>query len=906
MSRRPTPLTAADLRAWAAGLPAPDRAAATAAVGLDLADLGRAAELRTLLDQLPERERARVRRTHAGSWFLTWTCPPHRLAGPAAAVADQEVLDRLDHALDAGTPAYRQPPPLRLVVDENVIPQEVAPLLAGWRAVGSVVLPCLPQPGSLRARAWGWPFRVGVLGERLADACAHSLRLGLREGLGDVLDLETDPGLVDLLVVDATLARAVDQVARLHVLANAVLVVDPARSAWPLVDARLAGVRAVTGARVTALATGPPDPGGLPGRLTRVVRALAHGHPLDVALHAAFDRRLLLVADPTALVAAHLPTLIEEQLEDLGRDVRAVWAPEPGAAPAGEALANLPPEVGAGMEVLGSLPDGSFDHEALEATRAPAAREEVVSAVRAGAPARFLQAYVGRPGASAPARNVFDEGANVVDVFVGPEEQAALVGPALTDEQLGFDERRTAVRLTVVLVPLSPGGEPVRAELEVPRTGRSPSVRLPLDVPGGTARVRARLVLLHRNRVVQTALLTGEVDGAPARLVETLTLWQDLEELDQRRGFDAALVLNHDDDGVPALIAVSDGHARLASSAVLSQMSERLRELLIGAGDLPRTGKQVAESQRALLVRAALAGRDLHTQLEDHLGQGTLSTAGRIQIVTARADHFLPLELVYDRRAPDKDARVCPRWLAGEACGSACFADETDRSVVCPAVFWGLSRVIERHYASSPDELGGNLLMLAEPRRARRRLSFGSVLVGASRRVPAPDVAAALAAFGDRGGRATSWEDWEKRIAATATDVLVLMPHTNPVQATLEIAGSELERGYLEREHVTGDHDTTPLVLLLGCDVTGTREDPAGYASTFMARSAAVVLGSLTMLAADHAAALAGRFATLLLAPDRKPGAVGELVTTFRREAVRAGLPAALAVTAYGDADWTV
>lgn len=905
MSRRPIPLTAADLLVWAAGVPAPHRAAARAAVGLDPAELGRAVAQRDLLERLPEPERSRLRRTHPSTGFLTWTCPPHRLTGPASDVADQEVLDRLDRALDVEAQADLQPPPLRLVVDENVVPQEVVPLLAGWRSVGSVVLPSLPPPGSLRARAWGWPFRLGVVGERLADACRQALDLG-PAGLGDVLDVETEPGLVDLLVVDAPLTRAADLIAHIRTLANAVLVVDPAHAAWPVLDAQLAGVRALTGARVTILATGTPDPEGLPARLARVVRALSHGHPLDVALHAALDRRLLLVADPGALPAAHLPAVIEDQAEDLRHDVRAVWGPETAGAPPEQAPAHLPPEVAAGLDVLGAWADGSSGDVGLEASGATAAREEVANAVRAEAPARFLQAYVDQPGAPAPPRNVFAEGTNLVDVFIGPEEREALVGPALTDEQLGFDERRTAVRLTVVLVPLSPSAEPVRAELDVPRTGRSPDIRLPLDVPAGTQRVRARLILLHRNRVVQTALLTGEVDGTVAHLVETLTLWQDLEELDERRAFDAALVLNRDDDGVPALIAVSDGHARLASSAVVGQMSERLRELLIAASDLPRSGKQVAESQRALLVRAALAGRDLHTQLEDHLGQGALATAERIQVVTARADHFLPLELVYDRRAPDKDAQVCPRWLAGEQCGPACFADETDRSVVCPAVFWGLSRVVERHYASRPDELGGNLLVLAAPRRARRRLSHRSTLVGASRRVPDQDVAAALAVFGDRVGRATSWEDWEKRIAATETDVLVLMPHTNPVQATLEIAGSELERGYLEREHVTGDHDTTPLVLLLGCDVTGTREDPAGYASTFMARSAAVVLGSLTMLAADHAAALAGRFGTLLLAPGRKPVPVGELVTSFRREAVRAGLPAALAVTAYGDADWTV
>jgi hypothetical protein len=58
------------------------------------------------------------------------------------------------------------------------------------------------------------------------------------------------------------------------------------------------------------------------------------------------------------------------------------------------------------------------------------------------------------------------------------------------------------------------------------------------------------------------------------------------------------------------------------------------------------------------------------------------------------------------------------------------------------------------------------------------------------------------------------------------------------------------------------------------------------------------------MLLNRHAAELTQRLAAELLTPGRAAQPLGEVVTAFRREAVRSGLIAALSVTAYGDSDW--
>ena len=102
---------------------------------------------------------------------------------------------------------------------------------------------------------------------------------------------------------------------------------------------------------------------------------------------------------------------------------------------------------------------------------------------------------------------------------------------------------------------------------------------------------------------------------------------------------------------------------------------------------------------------------------------------------------------------------------------------------------------------------------------------------------------------------------------------------------------------------MTGGRQVEPVVVLFGCRTSGTRGDPGGFASRFMMKDAAIVFHSLADLKAGHAAQMAERLVTLLRSA-RDHAAVSELLTTFRRDAVHGGLLAALAVSAYGDADW--
>lgn len=554
------------------------------------------------------------------------------------------------------------------------------------------------------------------------------------------------------------------------------------------------------------------------------------------------------------------------------------------------------------------MAEGAFHGESHEASAIPGARERLDEELRREEEVRHLNVRVGAstPAGRGPDDNVIREGANRVTVFIGAPEAGALHGPGLDNSTLGFTSPDlTTVRLTAVLVPLTPRGEPTRTELDVPRVGRSDDARLTLHVPPGTTGpVEARLVLLHWNRVIQTAVLRGAV-GTSARLEDVVVVAPELDALESRMRFDAAFVLNHGSDGVPALIRHSSGSTWVDALPEIDKVTNRIRRTLLGAVSVKRSTRSFEENLRKLLIELALDGNGLFHLLQDNLGQLSGDRdPKRIQVVTARAGRFLPLEFVHPRIAPADDAQLCQCWLDGEDCGDGCFADDTDDTVVCPSVFWGMSKIIERQYVDGT-LLDSRALLLADPRGSRRRqLTVDSALVAASRKVSRTDVTTTLGTLGAGARQAAGWDEWKASLAAQRADLLVLMPHTTPDPQTMELAGEVLRLERVEAPYVTGTaDDVSPIVLLMGCDTSGSDDDPAGFCTRFMQKHAGAVFSSLTMLHSTQAPALTQQLVTLLRDPARKRMPMGDLVAEFRRSALREGLVAALAITAYGEAD---
>jgi hypothetical protein len=855
----PTAFTQA-VQSWLRSMHEPLAGRALLAIGLNAGELGRA------------RARAQTGagfRPDALRWALSEEQFRHRSLNP----------DALAGLVQPGEL-------LRLSVETDAVPSAIVDRLLGVPEVSSAFVAVERPAGALRRRPWRWPYRIGLFG--FTESAAEDVATKIRElhlfpdALLDVHRLEEEPGSVDVLVVQGNLRQAVSDLIRLKPVANAVLVLDRPSERWPVVDAELAAARAATSAVASALAT----PASLPELLANLVYEASHAQPFDVALTTAAQDEVLLAAEPEAMGRAALPEVAIEMATEVSMAARAF---EPEA----------PPELAGADEELRAAARGGFGAEREEASTIARVRERVETAIAARQQERWCQARVGTGG-----DNVIRAGKNPVSVFIGEREEGALAAGVVDESELPWEEERAeSFRLTVLLVPLVPEGEPQQAELDLPRFGRSTDAKFELEVPEESAKtVAARIVVIFRNRVLQTGVLRGRVDER-ANLEEVTALVPSLQGLDDRRAFDVAMLANHT-NGVAALIAHSNDHTFVSALPSFEAFGKQVADELAKAIRVRPTKKGLlSETARKLLVELANIGQDLYGVLAENLA--ALSTANRIQLVTAHGEWFLPIEILYPRDAPDDDATICARYLEDPAtCDGTCTpADDT--TSLCPNAFWGLGKTIERqHFNLALDPQPGPYAFLShdQPRRGRRDLIVKRTVFGASSRVNDKDRDATAAAI--RAIATKSWDEWKDALGAEDTQLLVLLPHTDYNKTTLEIANDALRRSRIEEKQVTGDRKVRPVVMLLGCRTTGKVDDPTGFSARFMLKGARVVFQSSTDLLNVHATEFARRLAGELVKPDRKPELLSDVLVTFRRGAVRDGFVAAFAISAYGDADW--
>lgn len=416
---------------------------------------------------------------------------------------------------------------------------------------------------------------------------------------------------------------------------------------------------------------------------------------------------------------------------------------------------------------------------------------------------RVLQCRVGPDDPQSLPDNVLRIGDNIVGVFLGPEEAGALVGDPVSDADLGFEDAEWVV-VKVQLTPLEPAVAPASVgDLLVPRSGRTATLPLPWKIPATAKQARAQLAVTRDGRVIAVAELTGKI-GKPVKLVGRMSIGRPDED---RPGVGRGVHLNSDASGTPTVVVPSQHRVELLPH--LEVLAENIRDALNKIVNVP-TGISAAARRRAreMLVAAAQAGRDLYLELEPVLGD--LTAEPSVQIVTALAPHSLPLELLYLLPAPGDDAPICPTWLAGGECGPSC-GGEDGTATVCPAAFWGISRVVERFY--QPERQGEAVLQVATPNPDQRSLGLDVLAYAASSKVT--DNALSDANF-DPAHQVTTWADWRRAVAAGA-GMLVLLPHTLPKPPTLEVSGHKLHRSQITRSYVEADvDDALPAVVLFG------------------------------------------------------------------------------------------
>ncbi len=447
----------------------------------------------------------------------------------------------------------------------------------------------------------------------------------------------------------------------------------------------------------------------------------------------------------------------------------------------------------------------------------------------------------------------------------------------------------------------------------LPRTGSSTEANFTIPKEGP---IEARISVLFRNRVLQTALYDG------SSLTVEMNVRPGMVGLDQQPVFDEAIVLNHTSDGVPRATAGGGAHFSTFSieglSATVSQIEARINNARWASPDMQSLDGAGAE---AFLRYLAIKGSALFLEFSRYCPDpARLRAASSIQVVAREHAARLPVELFYDRTPPTPEASLCSQWRTALSTGTCSCGDSED--IICPLGFWCLSKVIEWHRfdLSHAESTGGRAFALSASPAGQGPQSlppFQAAIMGYSENVDkvVAGTSAALTArlkkaLGRTARKASGWKDLAAKVSTKPPDLLVLVPHTltddNDMPA-MEIAGDNpLPSINLKREHVSSPNGQPhPLVLLFGCNTDNSGQPHESFVSRFCDHQAAIVVSSISKVLGRHAAPLAADFVEQLCAL-RKAGStsVGEAMRNLRRRSLLEGPPVAMVLKVYGDADW--
>ncbi|QWV98660.1 hypothetical protein KP005_05065 [Geomonas nitrogeniifigens] len=566
---------------------------------------------------------------------------------------------------------------------------------------------------------------------------------------------------------------------------------------------------------------------------------------------------------------------------------------------------------------------------AKEACLVPAGAETVSPAFPPGPP-RFIQHRLldsrGEDGGFLAA------GTEVtLKVRIAPYDRLWQSAPRPFPDQL-LPKGEKIYSLQVVFFEPAQMDQPLIEEILLPRTGISSTADFAFT-PREPAPFLGRITVLHRGRILQTALVQGTV-YAPGAGASNAGLTQEMEAqirtdlsgLHARRHFDLALVFNHTVSERPMLTAISANRAYARDLAGIDNPVSRINAELsnIATSVADYSSNLFSAANHSLFARLARIGSNLYNKLFVQDLQKTqtpgwnLEEQEYIQVVTMRPDAMIPLEFLYHFTLPKEDAKICSNAVAalksGKAC-TPCDRETTPRDIICPLGFWGLTKVIERHVynpnlATPRDAL---LTVQAEPLKGREQLDLGSGAVfGYSKEVSGEKVADVIdllkSQYMESASFPESWNEWRDAVRDSHPTLLVAYPHNEGSEEgiKLEIHDDFLETGVLpsEKDYVHVDGTPYPLAVLLGCDVAGTAQQYASHVVNFREAGAAVVISTIATVFGEHATAVGEKLISRLLDQSRPNQRLGELLREVKREALIESLPMALCVVAFGDADW--
>ena len=568
--------------------------------------------------------------------------------------------------------------------------------------------------------------------------------------------------------------------------------------------------------------------------------------------------------------------------------------------------------------------ESRFDSERGGATDVRLAEADADALLDSASGARHIQARITDHARGEVANAIERDSTYDIAVRIAAPAAGWLVAPrAFPEEGLRPDVPH---RLTVVLSEPTLLERPEVRHIDLPPAGPSTLAAFTLATRPDTDELDARVIVLSGNRILQTALIrqpVGEISEGGVGAAPELAIAPAIDDLDDRRTFAAAFVVNRNVDGVSrATSVVGDlaGQIRLDSATVTSaveQIASHLTEIVEAPEDFTTLSDA---GSVGLLGKLAFHGANLHAALVHDAPGLSDVLAGRprgLQVVAAKPDAYFPLEFAYAFPKPTRDAGLCPRAtevLADPDPHRRCPGPHT-ADVVCPLGFWGLRHVIERHAYQPADAVSADFVVHSSPRRRDGVIHLSAALFAASRRVNRvvpggiDAVLDALRAASALQSQVDEWAAWKSAVAtAPGPSLLLLMPHT-VYDDHFSVYGLEIGEASVEVAFEAAvPADAPAVVVLLGCETA--RAGAVSYElfpAQFRLAGAKVVIATLTEVLGRHAAPIAVRLVSEVY--DQTAGddrGIGDVLLAARRHLLAAGLLPVLAVVAFGDADWII
>lgn len=826
---------------------------------------------------------------------------------------------------------------------------------------------------------WHWPLRIGFLPDDASTRLFEELKTyieTIKEWVGSLvhlvrLDSETDN--CDLLLIPSSPHEACELIANLgiKISADCVVAIGPSGDQWDI-----ASIIEVFRDKVSTAGIGiAPVEASLKDWFVMLIRELSHNEPIDVTLFSASrysgNRSPFLVASRKLIEFSKLA----ESIKSIGEEL--VKAP-PEAPPINiggedadvfgiEPREYHPKEIG---EIFkNNTRRFQYDQERRSGIRSARVSRSAKRSVRESSilkkvEPRWIQAeiYDLSADAKSPAKLKYALRAGA------PHQAVVRIGIMDDDEEWiqnselfappELSDKKT-YKLTVIFMEPQLFDQPQVSSFKLPPEGNSTTCEFTFHVPEEVEKIEARISIVYKNRVLQTALLRADVispgdtgEGHHIDIVPEAMVRPDLSGLTERRNFDGAFILNNDITNAPGLTAIKDKYVSFSSLGQLDTFVEKVDEFMTKVADYPAqyAGKLDTPATVTLLCDLAKHGRILHRALAEFpsgnmqeifatLSPTNAKTTQRIQIISAKSETRLPMEFLYDRKAPaDSNGKLCPKAveaLEQDACFRDCPGMQEPEAHVCPMGFWGLSKIIERHtYNTLHTEktVDGSFRFQSEPVAGRKHLEiFRNVLFGASTKADKIEVRSAdgETVTVEPGGlnqvlsvlttvtnsnfqKVTSWNEWREKInSAPSPTALLLLTHTEKKGS---VPALEIEQGVLvEMQSIEEDYvysrmePKPPIVFLIGCETGAADIEFMNFVAQFRRGGAAIIVSTGAPIRGRHAVPVTLELLNQLKQLSDQPNmSFGQVMRTVKQKMVAKGFPMVLTLMTYGDADWQI